>query len=540
MKMLRNLLCLLLLAGAADLYADALIKPLPKPDLGKLPAETAKQLTEARAQFEQGKVNLSIDRLAVAYGALGALYFHAGLFDVADLAFYDANQLMPMDVRWVYLRGVVASAQKRTSDARANYEAALALGVDYLPIRYRLADTLIELGDLDGAHKVLEAGLAAHKDVATLPAMLGRLEVRQKRYAEAVAHLQSALTIEPGANGLYKDLADAYTAQGNTQAAKEAQSKAGPNQPELADPIVAEVSGAAAQGIHGTPLEQARQLLAQRSFPEARDKVGEALRANGEDAEAWALAARLDAIMNRADDAQSEATRALKLKPDSANANMTQGMVFEFRGDDANAYGYYQRAVQLDRNQPDARLLFGNALMRRGDYLPAAEEYRHLVEIAPQTESAYARLAAALVAGGRCNEALTGVNAALAKRSRDGELMQVFVRLASTCASASSQERGMALDYARTLYKEQPDATNATALALAFAAQGKFDEAQKSQAEAIFDATRYGDTERAQLYRETMRLYAAKQVPDRPWPAGGVLFKPPLLRPLPTLPAPKS
>src|SRR6185369_1181981 len=133
MKILQNLCCLLLVAGAAHLHAEALVKPLPTPDTSKLTPDVAKQLTQARAEFDKEKVNLESDTLAVAYAQMGALYFRAGLLDIADIAFYDATQLAPNDARWIYLRGVLARAQKRKADARANFEAALPLDQDYLP-----------------------------------------------------------------------------------------------------------------------------------------------------------------------------------------------------------------------------------------------------------------------------------------------------------------------------------------------------------------------------------------------------------------------
>jgi tetratricopeptide (TPR) repeat protein len=535
MMMFRHvfLCCTMLVVSTASLHAEALVKPLPAIDSSKLAPDVAKQLADARAEFDRAKVNLVGDALAAAYAQMGAQYFRARQDAAADIAFYDAAELAPEDGRWPYLRGVVATAQKRPADARANFEAALALDRSYPPIRYRLADVLISLGDLDGAHKLLEDIVKDYPDVAVAAAMLGRLELRQGRNADAVTHLQAALKLEPQANALYRDLADAYTAQGNAQLAKESLAKAGSTQPVLADPLVAGLSGAAPAAVHGTPLEQAQQLLAQHRFDEARAKLDVALKDKADDAEALALAARVDALLGKQTAAREEAARGLKLQPDAASTNLSQGMVYEFGGDDANAQMYYERATRADPDQPDAQLLLGNVLMRRGEYVQAAERYRRLAALSPRNDNADARVAAAQVAGGRCADALAEINTALRKRAQDGDLLQIFVRVASTCPAASAQERSMALDYAQTLYKQRPNAPQSSALALAQAAAGKFDEAQKSQAEAVFEAVRAGDSELAAMYRETMRQFVAKQVPDRPWPAEHPYFKPMRLTPLP-------
>jgi len=537
-------LCAIFMAGAvvaADLPNDALVITLPVPNTGKLPPEQAKSVASARAEFDKARVGLIGDELAAAYAEMGAVYFRVGLDDTAAIAFYDASQLAPKDARWLYMRGVVARALKRNTDARADFEAALALDKVYLPIRYRLSDTLIDLGDLNAAHKVLADALPAGGKDAALFAMLGRLEIRQKNHVAAIEHLQQALKLEPQANALYKDLADAYAGQGDAAQAKAALAKAGKVPPNLADPLVAGIFGASAAPaapLKGTPLEQARQLMAVRDFNGARDKAFEATQADAKDVAALALLARLDGLLGNPAFAQDEATRALKLAPDDAGANLSQGMVHEFAGSSVQALPFYQRAVRADANQPDARLLLGNALMRQGDYAQAAEQYRQLVRILDGDVSAEARFAAAQAMAGQCSDALNEVNRRLIKRAQDGDLMQIFVRLASTCPAASADERRMALDYAQALYKQRPDAGESTALALAQAANGKFEDAQKSQAQAIFEAVRMNDSARAAMYRKTMREFDAKKVPAQPWPAAHAYVKPPLLETL--APPPKK
>ncbi|TLY52512.1 MAG: hypothetical protein E6K53_04030 [Gammaproteobacteria bacterium] len=111
--------------------------------------------------------------------------------------------------------------------------------------------------------------------------------------------------------------------------------------------------------------------------------------------------------------------------------------------------------------------MLGNAEMRRQRYAQAAEQYRQLTALQPDAPLAQAHLTAALVAQGQCAEALQSINKALARHSRDGDLMVIYIRLASTCAAASAQERDIALDYGQLLYKQSPDTNTASAYALA-------------------------------------------------------------------------
>ena len=530
---LRVLAIVFAVAMMSDAWAaEAIVKPVPTPDTKGLAPDAAKQVTQAREEFEKARIGLVDAQLAEAYAQLGAFYLKSGFPDAAAIAFYDATQLDSKDARWWYVSGVIAHQQKRDSEARTAFETALSLDKVYLPIRYRLADLLAAQGDLEGARKTLLDATKENPDHPELFAFLGRAELKQRRYDDAIAHLQLALKIAPRTTALYKDLADAYQAKGQNDQAQAAREKAGDGEPIVADPLVAGIyatHGTPPRPAGDTPMDLARQFMGQQQFALARSELEAALKTNPNDVDALALAARLDGLLGRSSAAQDEATRALKIDANNASANLSQGMIYEFAGDDGKAQPFYQHAAKADPNLPDPHLLLGNALMRKSRFAEAAEEYRKIVTVDPGSVEGQGRLAAALVSAGRCRDAVNGINAALSARSRDGDLMQIFVRLAATCNAATQQERAMALDYGQALYKERPNAPDTVALALAQAANGKFDDAQKTQAEAIFDAERSHDRERANTARETMRLYAAHKIPDRPWPADHSYFKPPQL-----------
>lgn len=546
---------LALCATTLPVFAETLLRPVPTPDTSKLPPSVAQQLEQTRSAFNEAKNKLVGPPLTDAYALLGAAYARAGLDEVADVAFYDASQLSPSDGRWPYIRGFLARQAKRNTDARANFEAAFALDKDYMPIRYRLADTLIDLNDFDAARKVLEGAVQEHADQAVPHAMLGQLALRQKRYPEAIEQFNAALKIEPAANELYKYISDAYTAQGDTKSAQAASARAGTTPPVLADPLVAGIfrnAGAApaANGakpdlppVSGNTLQQAEQLFAAGRINAAREKVGLVIQANDKDTDALTLSARIEAAANNPVIATNLIDAAVKLKPNDGNVLTGRGEVYEFAGDEARAVEFYQRAIQADTKQADAHLLLGNSEMRHGQYPQAIEQYRQVVALRPTDATAYAHLVAAQVAVGKCGDAIADINTALGKRSNDGDLLQIFVRLASTCSTAKQDERDMALDYAQTLYKLRADDTNSAALALAMAAHGKYKDAQQYQAEAIYQAVRVGDKNAAALYKGTQATFVANKVPDRPWPAEDRYFKPPLLAPLPPLaaaPPPKA
>jgi len=534
MPRISSLLAAILIAIAAagiapSAHADSLIRPVPVPDTSKLAPDVAKQIADDRAVIDKATAVLVGPPLAQTYADLGALYARNGFDEAAAVAFYDATQVNPNDGRWHYLSGVIARKLKRNNDARANFQAAYERDTVYLPIRYRLADTLVDSGDAAAARKLLEDTVREYTDQPVAFAMLGQLALKQKRYADAIDALNRAIKLDPKATGLYAYLADAYAGQGNTKAADEARAKVGPGTAELDDPLVAGMLATQARATAGGTVADAQAFARQGNIQAARDTLAAVLSKTPDDVEALTLGARIEAALGNHLIAQIYIDQALKAKPGDAAVRTTSGVVAEYAGDDGKAYDEYRQAQKLDRKLPDSWLLLGNAEMRRARYAQAAEQYRGLIALQPDSANAYAHLVASLVAQGKCDGALQAINSVLERRKNDGDLLQIFVRVASTCSAADAKTRDVALEYGQALYKDRADAGTSAALALALAAHGKFKEAQEYQAQAIFEATRSRNTDAAAMLKTTMQQFVKQQVPDRPWPAEHAYFKAPML-----------
>src|SRR3954466_1541707 len=238
--------------------ADALVKPVPVPDLSKLPADKAKEIRDARIEFEKMKPTLVGDNLASAYALLGSFYAQGGFYPEAAVALEDAAALAPNDARWIYSQGIVARMQKQNAAAQQYFEKALAIDPQYLPMRMAVVNSKIEQGDLDGAKKLLADYTARNSSDAVSYAMLGEIALKQKRYAEAVDATNKALANDPKATKLYAQLADAYTGAGNAKAAADARAKVGEGVPELGDPIMLGLVRTEATAPGAQPPEQAQ------------------------------------------------------------------------------------------------------------------------------------------------------------------------------------------------------------------------------------------------------------------------------------------
>ncbi|MBN8738659.1 MAG: hypothetical protein BGP24_12065 [Lysobacterales bacterium 69-70] len=551
----------LALAGALALLTTAalaqnVIRPVPIPDMSKLPRAEADQLVEMRAEFDKTKPTLAGDKLASAYSLLASSYAQAGFYAEADAALANALVVTPDDARWIYLRGMLARMRNQQSQASDYFEQALRLDRKYLPIRIAAIESRLASGDVDSARQAADQAGADGKDSAVLASLRGRIALRQGRQAEALSAINEALRLDPGANQLYAVQADILAAQGNKAAADAARAKAGPvaarqldtllagflgaRSIDLTQPAAATPAAAAATPSNDDPLTQARFFIGVQQYDSARTALDQALKSAPNNAGLLGLSARVEALLGNRSLASTRANEAVRLAPNDPSALVSRGVVAETGGDEAAAQADYEKAIGLDGKLTEARLLLGNRYMRLGRYAPATEQYRQLVKLDANVPEHYGRLAAAQFADGRCTDALRDLETAMQASQRHGYLAQVYVRVAATCRGTTEAQRKSAIDYARRLYSERSTPQIIEAAALTEAAGGNFTVAQEVQGSAMFAAVRDGGNEAAEPFREFFKKFEAKQMPDRPWPADSNLFKPARLQPLPARPAPAA
>lgn len=513
--------------------AEPSLQPVPVPDLSKFPQATADALRKERTSFDNVSKNVSGDALVETYSLLASAYARAGLYNEAAVALENAARLAPDNGIWPYAQGVVAHLQKRDDDARAFFTRALSLSPDYLPVRVAMVNLRIRAGDLVGARNLLTEYTPRHPDAAVPFALLGDIALREKRNADAIDALNTALRLDPKATKLYAQLAEAYEGSGNAKAAADARAKAGNGMPALVDPVGIRFSGSAQPTATTASIDpvlqassEASMALAERQYEKARRLADEALRLRPNDASLLALYAGIEAASGNLAQARVRADAAVAAGPDNAIAWFNQGLVLEMTNDDVGAQRAYDKAIALNAKLAEPHVRRGNFLMRAGRFDEAANAYRAVVTNDPKETAGWVHLVAAEVAAGKCAPVLKDINSALAKDSKNGFLLQLFVRLASTCGTVGADERKMALDYAKAMYQQVDAAPVGETYALALAANGHWDEAVKTQQAAMFVLLRNNKKDELGDYREFMKAFQAHKLPDRPWPPGHVLFHP--------------
>ncbi len=514
---------LLTLSLCFSLSAQTAPAPLPQPELSALPVAQQSALRELRAEFDRNIASLKGEDRAVAFLQMGALYLRSGLTDAGNIALDHAVAAQPSDPRFVYLRGVAAMRQERANEAAAAFAQTIRLDPNYLPAHYHLAEIQIAQDNLAAARSTVAAVLAKRRDLAPALALLGEIALRERRYDESITQFNAALKIEPAASALRGRLAEAYAGRGDSTAAARERALVGDVTPRIVDPLALQLDGPGAQSATTNANANPDPVAAARTQLEAR------VRAAPRDLEARLALIEILALSGDLAGARTQLQAAQSQSAGSANVLLAQAIVAEAAGDDAGARAALQRAVTADPAHSGAQRRYADNLMR-GRQPDIA--YRHYLAAAGKADEAEA-LASAVVAASlanRCGEVLPVLRAAAAKRSNDGRLAQIEVRAIASCPIATAAQKAQALKIAKALYAQRASGELAEALAMSLAANSRAREAVDYEAQAIFDATKRGDSASLAGRRAWLQQFERGQPVSRPWPEGNLMFAPPALR----------
>jgi Flp pilus assembly protein TadD len=97
------------------------------------------------------------------------------------------------------------------------------------------------------------------------------------------------------------------------------------------------------------------------------------------------------------DDAEAFLREALRLNPSLAEAHASLGVIHDLRKRRAEADAAYEKAIQLGSTDPNVYILYGGALLERGDPARARGLFRRATELDPAAARAWTGLGATLM-----------------------------------------------------------------------------------------------------------------------------------------------
>ncbi len=307
----------------------------------------------------------------VAYGRFNST---TGRFDAAMALLNKATVQSPDHyAAWRDLGDLRLNAYKKPDAAIDAYRRAAAIRADTAAPYVGIAMANLALDRKDRARTELaKAVVLAPKDPALLH-MIGRIEASEKRFPQAIAAMDRALSIDPRMAAALSDRADIHAeVEQNKQAAAdyEALLKLAPETP----PTLLKL-GMVYQRLDR--LDDARRsylaaLALNKDLPVAYNNLA-----------SMSLARKESAVQ-----ANTWARNAVALAPKVPHFQDTLGMSFRALGDHVRAIEALRTAVSLNSNEVVFLFHLGLAYEDAGRKAEAADAYSLAVKVAPNTPEA--------------------------------------------------------------------------------------------------------------------------------------------------------
>jgi tetratricopeptide (TPR) repeat protein len=407
--------------------------------------------SEVRAVLEKAQSQVkAAPRSAASWGNLAMTLQANGYGAEAGPYFAEAQRLDPRDGRWPYFRALAVMGED--SDAALPFLRQAAAGK--LPekgqesaVRLRLAEALLERQELAEAEELFQMEWQKHPDDPRAGFGLGLIAQAREDGESAEKYLSAARKSPSASKSAIAQLAALARRRGDPQSADKLDRDFAslPNEtPPWLDPLLIELSrkrvGAAASAQALTQLEaqhrfqEAANLYIQqlKLQPTAQNYVGAGLNAVFAGHYDYGLKLLHQAILIDPDRADSHFALAQALfqvgmsqreqAPDSLSAKAHLLGVAEAA----------RRAVELKPDNASAYLLWGRALMNRGDWDAAVLPLQKGAHIRPELLEMQLALGEALLETGRLPEAEIHLKNALKLNAKDDRPAKGLKRIEQT------------------------------------------------------------------------------------------------------------
>jgi tetratricopeptide (TPR) repeat protein len=379
---------------------------------------------EVRAALEKAQKQVRADlRSAAAWGNLAMTLQANGYSIEASAYFAEAQRLDPHDGRWPYFRALAALGEDSEAALPFLRQAAagrLAEKVQESAVHLRLAEALLERQELAEAEEIFEKEWQKHPGDARAGFGLGLIAQARGQGDAAEKYLTAARKSPTAGKSATAQLAALARGRGDLQTADSLEQEFAtlPNEaPPWPDPFVVELSRkrvgvtASAQTLLQLEAQHRYQDAANvyiqqiKQQPTAQNYVGAGLNAVFAGHYDYGLKLLRQGILIDPDRADSHYALAQAL--------FQVGMTERERSPDSpgakarllEAATAARRSVELKPDNASAFLLWGHALMNRGDWDAAVSPLKQGVAIRPELFEMQLALGEALLESGRVLEA---------------------------------------------------------------------------------------------------------------------------------------
>ncbi|HHY86624.1 MAG TPA: tetratricopeptide repeat protein [Verrucomicrobia bacterium] len=384
---------------------------------------TAGRYSEAEVEY----LNLlRLDQLNVhAIARLGIIYHENGRIPRAAPFLAKAHELDPANLEVNLKLGLLHLSANNPAEAWKLALSALAQAPtnDIAPLL--LAQSARGPEQITQARQHLEELMRSAGATPALKVGIGALLLREGNIEGAEAAFREAIALDPQSPSGHHALGGLFVMTGNiSNAIAELKTAAGlaplrspqrlqyaellgrAGQPDEAERVLTEITRGAPDFLPAW-IGLAEMALARRNYDACAAHISQALARDPRHVEALLLRGRLKLVQGKLDEAIAEFGRLASIYPRSPFVRYQLGLAALRKGDTARAMVEFNAAVAIEPNYDDAVLMQAQLNLRRNNPQPAINALTDLVRRQPQLAGAHLLLAAAHVAAGDLNAALS-------------------------------------------------------------------------------------------------------------------------------------
>lgn len=496
---------------------EPVLQTIPLPDLSHMTIPVREQIRERYALLTSAieHPNTSRDELSNAYGKMGNVLMAARYVDAPESFYLNAQALAPNDRRWPYYLGHLYRARGAFAKAAASFEQALALQADDLPTMISLGEVHLEQGQLEVAEGLFTRALSVEPSSIWARAGLGRAALTRQDYAQAVDHLEEALTLDQEAAGIHYPLAIAYRGLGELEKAETHLQQRTAGKIRQPDPLMREMGESLSSA--STHEREGIQALANEDWEAAATSFRQGIELAPANA---SMRHRLGTALSMMGDESASVAQfeeAVRVSPDYAPAHYSLGLVSEMRGRFDEALHRFSAAVQYEPNYVEARLRLARVLRRVGRPNEALAEYAQVISADPRIAEAPFGYAMALVALRRYQEARDRLTEGMMRYPDQPIFAKALARLLAAAPDERARDGQRAVMMVQELLVQERSPDLGEAMAMALAEVGQYAEATGWQREVMALAAEAGRDDLVQRLTENLRLYERREPSRTPW-----------------------
>lgn len=507
-----------------------LLQPLPDPDISGAEPAARQAMIEARAATAKALMDPSTEakQLAWEYGNLGNLYqLYSIHHRIANSCYYNARILEPDNFRWIYYDAYLSLTSGRSKLAIEDFKKALALEADYPPIQLQIGRGWYDLSEFDKAERALLTAADNPGLRAAALYYLGQIALLNKKYQDAINRFEEVIRIDPEASKVHYPLASAYRAAGNAKEARRHFALRGERMPQIEDPLIAELNRLD-KGVRPFFIS-AMRAVQKREYDEANQFFREGLARDPTNSNARLSFARTLFLAGEPVQAHKELTNVLNEDPSNTLALFFKGITLDLNGEVDKAIDHYKQVIKTNNNHAGGHFFLANRLMLNNRYAEAASHYS--AAIAADGGNPLARLfnLVARYRGGEDDHTIIKKLKQEIREQQDPQMFQyALARLLATSEKEQVRDPAYALELSKILMMKQGIPPYIELLALAYAANGDFDQAEALQQQLVASMQWLPPGSYQTRLENTLKIYRQGNLPaHQPWPEDDSILTPP-------------